>query len=509
MAVAVEEQRVVHAVEPARDHAHGQQAGDGLRLRVEHAQLHVRLDAAEHVQQRGPELERVVGRLVDGREQRGALAVVLVVLLLIELVVTRDGGEEGLLRDAHLLGQLLERVGLAADAFLDVLVDRLLDAVVVAPALAVHGAQRLAELPAVDGREIAHLIHPAVVEDAEGPAAVRLLEGADGLGLHPGVLVHVAAALLVDVQEEEGEQRVGDQVQGDGPVVLLVLRAGPVRHLVAVAGVQAGGIIAVVRGSQAERREVFEHFAVAGDVARGEHDGLSADVAAVNAVLVLRHEGDDASALVLLEILGAGIAVDALAPVEDDLLHDLAGEHGASVLIDVIARLLHDEMRAGVLGEVRPLVVAAEELALHGLAAGLEQPLPGLLALVHVEPEQVLVHAAAADAHPVAGELALVDEHAVLALDLAADGGDVRAVRHEPPELLHDHDGLPELHAARAGGEPRDAAADDGHVRLDRLLNERLVDLRGRCAPGIAGLSRLGIGIVLSFDKMHILPSVF
>ena len=310
------------------------------------------------------------------------------------------------------------------------------------------------------------------------------------------------------MEEEEGEHGVGDEVEGDGPVVGLIFRPGPVGHLVAVSGVDPLGEIAVMGGPETQGGEVFQHLPVPGDVARGQYHGLFPHVAAVNSVVVPGDEGDHPARLVLLQVQGPGIPVQPLVCVQDHLFHDLAHEEGGlAVLVHVVARLLHDVMGAGVLRKVRPLVVAAEEVALDGLTPGLQQPFEGLLALVHIEPEQVLVHPAAADAHPVPGELLFVDEHPVLPLDMAADGGDMGPVGHQALVLVDEGDRLPQLDAPGSGGQTRDAAADDGHVRRDGLLNETLVDLRGRRAPGIPGCPHLGIGIVFPFDEMHVVTS--
>jgi hypothetical protein len=64
-------------------------------------------------------------------------------------------------------------------------------------------------------------------------------------------------------------------------------------------------------------------------------------------------------------------------------------------------------------------------------AAAFKQPLKRLFAAVNVQPQQILVYAAAAYAHPVASELLFVDNNAVFPLDFRADCCDMRPMGNQ------------------------------------------------------------------------------
>ena len=87
MAVAIEEQRIVHAVETTGHVTGGEEAGNGVEVIVEHTHLRVGERAAEDVEDGRPEFQGVIGRLVDAGEHFGALAVVRVLAHLVQRVL--------------------------------------------------------------------------------------------------------------------------------------------------------------------------------------------------------------------------------------------------------------------------------------------------------------------------------------------------------------------------------------------------------------------------------------
>ena len=170
----------------------------------------------------------------------------------------------------------------------------------------------------------------------------------------------------------------------------------------------------------------FEHLWISANVSRRQDDRLAADVSLVCALLVLRHKRNDAPALILFEVLGAHVVIDAVPALEDDAAEHLAIEDRTATILEArVPLLLENDVRTGVFGDIGALVVRAEH-RVHVVSADLEQPLERIAALVDEEPQQVLVDAASADAHPVARELPLVDVNARAILDARTDRRDVR-----------------------------------------------------------------------------------
>ena len=504
MADARAGERVVHEEAAALRVAHGVQAGDDVVVGVEDLEVNGGLEAAHAHEQHGVgQLVAVERRVLDGEHAVGTLAEVLVDALLGQLVVALDRGAELLHRHAHLLGELLDGVGLNAGVGCHGLVEHGLRDVGVA-AVGTAGHLVVVNVPAhvaVAAVHVLQLVGPLGVEDLPGgllgQAAELVLEG---LATH--VLVHEAVA--VDVGQQEGVHAQGTaQVVGHrGEGAVLHLGADPHAHALAVTGVRgvAGGVAVGEDAGKARgpRHVVGHHVLVAGEVARGEQDGLGGVDLRVVAVDVLADDARDGALVVLAdELAGPRGELEGYACLDADVVdgldprchggkRDLAvAEDGIEVVLGVgvvrlgPVRLAHGEV--ALVHVVGVALVLNDVLALHRC----EEPVERLAGVVGPKVEDALVGTVAALLHELAHGGVAVDLDAQVLLDLAADGAELVGAALPGVGLLDDDDVLGAvLNGGAAGAQAGKGGTDDDDVGVDGLLDVGGVDGRGGLHEG-------------------------
>ena len=130
MAVAVKQQGIVNAVKSAGSVADCKQTGNYLAVVVKNVHLSVNDNAAVYVKQGRTPLQRIERWIDNGGEQLGTLAVVGVFALRDYLVIARDRCLQVFHGNAHLCCQIFNSVCFKAGAFLNIALNKLVNAVV-------------------------------------------------------------------------------------------------------------------------------------------------------------------------------------------------------------------------------------------------------------------------------------------------------------------------------------------------------------------------------------------
>ena len=216
-------------------------------------------------------------------------------------------------------------------------------------------------------------------------------------------------------------------MQGQCPGRRIKLAAHPVAHAVSVTGIEARLLARMLRirnlrdvevdlWNQPPWAECPEHIPIGADVTGRQNDGFCSAEAAILSVLAGSDAGYDPAGFIFLQILRPCLADDLVAlALQAVILQNLAHQVAAGVsFIALAVFFLNHVVRPGILGEIRTTVLASEQPQLNGISPEIHQPLYGLRAVVQIQPQQIFVDAAAADAHPVAGELLFIDLDAQL-----------------------------------------------------------------------------------------------
>ena len=279
-------------------------------------------------------------------------------------------------RNFHLLCQFLQGVSLEAKAALDIFLNFLVDADVIAPLISILDDQRIRELAARNLNTFSQFLKPFAVEHGIGKISVWLHQAANGFGLRPGIFIHKPLALPVDKQEEKDIHGVTDQMQRQCPGWRIKLAAHPVTHAVPVSGIQSFLFARIVRirnlrdveidlRDKSPRAECAQHIPVGANIAGRQNDGLCSAKTAVFPVLAGGDAGYDPAIIIYLQIQGSCLPDDLIAfALQTVFLQDLAHQDGSPSFILVDAFFLNDVMGSRILRKVRTSVLAAEQLQL-------------------------------------------------------------------------------------------------------------------------------------------------
>ena len=170
------------------------------------------------------------------------------------------------------------------------------------------------------------------------------------------------------------------------------------------------------------------------------------------------------------------------------------------------ALLLEDVVGAGIFAEHGSLI-GFVNAHVQAVPRQVQHPVEALGAAVEEDPQQVLLHAAAAHLQPVGRQHLLVDGDALLRHDPAVHRGDLPGQGQGPLVLVDGDDLQPLVRAAGGGRQAADAAADDQHLGGDGFGDLILGDgLRGGL-PTVALLWG-AVGIELHFQFfLHVFGS--
>ena len=506
---------VVVAEEAAGAVTGGVQALDDLVLGVQDLHLLVDAQAVDGGQEAAAVPAAEEGRVAQLGEAVGLLAEVGVLLGVVQVVVVRDLGQEGLLGvalEAQLVGQLLDGVGHEDGALLDLVGEELLEGDVGL------GGQLLLDLArAADGVEAGDVLTGVVVEHLAEHAAL-LLGGRVEVEVVGRGLVAVATAVAGDLEEglradvvllalaSEGAGALGGHVAGalaglhqaaveeHGGGVLVLLGADPHGGLDAVARV-VGVVVGQGHDAVDDGREGLAHGGVGRVAARGQQHAVGGVDAHVT-VGGLEDAARDAAGLVLLQLDQGGLIAHAVAQGVDVALEDLVAHD--LVALGVVSGVVVLGEGDVVVGAARGVLVVGVQGAGHtGLGEQLVEPVDHRGALVDPDLPDAGVALARGVAHELVEQLALVVGHAGGLAVLGVDGAQpVTGLAHHGA-LLGDDEVHAQLGGGGGGGHAAVAGAHDEQLALAGLDDVGLGDLGGGAQPVLgAALGVLGLGLL-------------
>ena len=470
-------------------------------------ELGVDLHAVHGAEQLAAHGHRVERRLLHGAQAVGILVEVGVLAGLAQLVVVFNGGHEGVGGQAHLLGELLDGVGLHQLAALKGGLEAggldLLDGpghalVALRDLLGGHDAR------AADGVEGGHVVAPVGVEDLD--AHVAGLAGALVQVVVVGQAL-VAEALTLGVDLEEG-LRAHPPHAGRGPVAALAAGHGAsalevhggVGHIHLAAGEVRGAQTVARRARVAVHHDVAQavllvervHHLRVGRVAAGsQHHALGGVHADVVAVLVLADDARDLAVL-LDELDHRGGVAHVAALGLHAVAHDLG--LGDGVVLEVVVQVADRVLLELLVGVGVDVGLKPHAQATVGHESGV--PVHGLAGVLGPLADEGGVGAIGGVAEKVAGDLLDVHLDAGVLLGGGADAADVVA-HAEAHGLLLEHDDVQARLGGRDGaGHAGGAGAHDGEVAVERLSELELIDALGGLAPHAGGRA-VGADLVL------------